>query len=70
MKFTVNNKGHFLAKSAANSVNKWNKHFLHRQTANLSCFQKSANYVGINIFSNLPSNPKSLKNEKAQFKDT
>jgi hypothetical protein len=69
MTFTVNNQEYFVAKSAVHSVNIRNKHLLHRQTANLSCFQKSAYYVGVNIFSNPPPNSKSLMNEKAQFKD-
>jgi hypothetical protein len=37
-------------------------HGLHRPIANLSCFQKSAYYAGIEIFNNLPSG---LMNEKA-----
>jgi hypothetical protein len=42
----------------------------HKPTANLSCLQKSAYYAGIKIFSNLPSDPRSPMNEKAQFKIT
>jgi hypothetical protein len=37
-------------------------------STNLTCFQKSAYYSGIKVFSNLPSSLKSLMNEKAQFK--
>jgi hypothetical protein len=36
--------------------------------ANLTFFQKSTYYSGINIFNNLPSSLKSLMNEKAEFK--
>jgi hypothetical protein len=39
-----------------------------RPIANLTCFPKSTYYSGINIFNNLPSSLKSLKNEKAEFK--
>jgi hypothetical protein len=49
------------------SVNTRNKHHLHRQTTNLSCFQKRAYYAGINIFNSLPSSLKSFMNDKAQF---
>jgi hypothetical protein len=49
------------------SVNMIHKCCLHKPIANLSCFLKSIYYAGIKIFSNLPSDPKCLINEKAQF---
>jgi hypothetical protein len=41
---------------------------LHKPVSNLSCFQKSAFYAGIRIFSNLPTDLKCLINEKARYK--
>jgi hypothetical protein len=55
---------------SGHSVNTRNKNQLHKPTANLSCFQKSAYYAGIKISNNLPSNLTSLVNKKAQFKVT
>jgi hypothetical protein len=52
---------------AVNIVNTRNTHLLHRPVANLTCFQKSTYYSGINIFNNLPRSLKSLMNEKAEF---
>jgi hypothetical protein len=49
------------------SVNTRHKNYLHKPTANLSCFQKSMHYAGIKIFNTLPSDLKSLTNEKAWF---
>jgi hypothetical protein len=68
MNFVVNDQEHFQANSAIHNVNTRSRHHLHRQVANLSCFQKSAYYAGIKIFNILPSNLKSLMNKKAQFK--
>jgi IS1 family transposase len=50
MNFLVNNKEHFQKNSAIHSVNSRNRDHLHRPTANLSCFQKSAYCAGIKIF--------------------
>jgi hypothetical protein len=44
------------------------KHYLHKPTANLYCFQKSAYYAEIKFFNNLPSDLKSLMHESARFK--
>jgi hypothetical protein len=43
------------------------KHYLHKPTAKISCFQKSAYYDRIKIFNNLPSYVRSLMNEEAQY---
>ena len=64
----TNNEEHFQTNADVHSVNTRHKHCLHKPTANLSCFQKSAYYAGINIFNNLPSDLKGLMNEKARFK--
>jgi hypothetical protein len=61
------NQEHFQTNSAVHSVNTRNKHHLHRPAANLTCFQKNTYYSGIKIFNKLPSNLKSLMNEKAEF---
>jgi hypothetical protein len=68
MNFIVNNREHFQTNSAVHSTNTRNKNQLHRSIANLSCFQKSAYYAGINIFNSLPSSLTGLINKKAQFK--
>jgi IS1 family transposase len=68
MNFIVKNQELFQTNSAVHSVNTRNKHQLHRPTANLSCFQKSAFYTGIKIFNSLPSSLTSLVNKKSQFK--
>jgi hypothetical protein len=67
MNFIVNNQEHFKTNCAIHSVNTRNKNQLHRPIANLSCFQKSAYYAGIKIFS-LLSSLTSIINKKAQFK--
>jgi hypothetical protein len=46
------------------------KHYLHKPTVNLSCFQKNTFYAGINIFNNPPLDHESLMNEKAPYKIT
>jgi hypothetical protein len=46
------------------------KHYPHKPTDSLSCFQKGAYYAGIKIFNNMPSDLKNLMNGKAQFKIT
>jgi hypothetical protein len=68
MNFVVNNQERFQTNSAIHSVNTRNMDHLHRQTVNLSCFQKNAYYAGVKIFNNLPSNLRSAMNKKAQFK--
>jgi hypothetical protein len=68
MNYVVSNEELFQTNSAIQSVNSRNRDLLHRPTANLSCFQKSAYHAGIKTFNSLPSNLKSLKNKKAQFK--
>jgi IS1 family transposase len=66
--FVVNNQELLQTNSAIHSINTRNRDHLHRPTANLSCFQRSAYYAGIKIFNNsLPSNLRSLMNKKAQF---
>jgi hypothetical protein len=70
MNFIVNNQEHFHTNLAIHSVNTRNRDHLHRPTASLSCFQKSAYYAGIKLFNSLPSNLRSLMNIKAQFKVT
>jgi hypothetical protein len=58
--FITNNQVHFQTSADAHIVNTRNGHDLHRPTANLSCFQKSAYYAGIKIINNLPSGLKVL----------
>jgi hypothetical protein len=64
----VNNQENVQTNPTVRSINTRNKHYLHRQIANLSRFQKSAFYSGIRIFNSLPYSVTKLKNEKAQFK--
>jgi hypothetical protein len=66
--FVVNNQEHFRTNSSIHGVSPMNRDHLHRPTANLSRFQKSAYYAGIKTFNSLPSNLSSLTNKKAQFK--
>jgi hypothetical protein len=66
--FFVNNQENFQTHSSVHNINTRNKHHLHRPTANLSCFQKSALYSGITVFNSLPRSITNLKNEKTQFK--
>jgi hypothetical protein len=56
--------------SLINFIRNNKEHFQTEPNANLSCFQKSAYYARIEIFNNLPSDLKSLTNEKAWFKIT
>jgi hypothetical protein len=69
LNFIISNQGHFQTNSVVHSVNTRNKHRLQRPIANLTGFQKSTYYSGINIFNNLPSSLKSLMNENATFKE-
>jgi hypothetical protein len=62
--FVTNNGQHFRTNANVHSVNTRRKHYLHKPTANLSCFQKSAYYARIKMFNNLPSDLESLMNEK------
>jgi hypothetical protein len=65
--FVVINQEHFQTNSAIHSVKTRNKDHLRRPIAKLSCFQKSAYYAGIKIFSSLLSNVRSLKYKQTQF---
>jgi hypothetical protein len=65
--FNTNNE-HFQTNADVYSVYTRPKHYLHKTIANTSCFQKSAYYAGIRMFSNLLCDLESLMNEKAQFK--
>jgi hypothetical protein len=53
--FIVNNQEHSQTNSAVHSVSTRNKNQLHRPITNLSCFQKSVYYAGINMFNCLSS---------------
>jgi hypothetical protein len=66
--FITNNEEHFLTNADVRSVSTRHKHYLHKPTDNLSCFEKSTYYGGIKSFNNLPSDLKSLMNEKTKFK--
>jgi hypothetical protein len=55
MEFIVNNQEYFHTNSAVHCGNTTNKHHLHRQSANLSCFQKNAYYDGIKFVYHLVS---------------
>jgi hypothetical protein len=66
--FIVNNQENFQTNSTVHSVSTRYKNHHHRPIANLSCFQKSAYYAGINIFNSLPSSHTSLIHKKEQFK--
>jgi hypothetical protein len=68
MNFILNNQEHFQTNSTTHSVNTRKRDYLHRPTANLSCYQKSAHCVGIKIFNSLPSDLRSLMNKQTQFK--
>jgi hypothetical protein len=57
----------FRPKQMYTVFNTRHKHQLHKPTANLSCIQKSLYDAGIKMFNNLPSDLRSLMNERAQF---
>jgi hypothetical protein len=69
LNFITNNEEHFQTNAGVHSINTKHKHYIHKPTANLSCFQKSACYAGIKIFSNLPSDLEVLWT-KTRFKTT
>jgi hypothetical protein len=64
----VNIEQNYQTNSSVHSINMRNKHRIYWPNASLSCFQKSALFVGSGIVSRLPRGYMSLKNEKAQFK--
>jgi hypothetical protein len=68
LNFVNSNQDHFQANSVVHSVNTRNKDHIRRPIANLTGFQKSTYYSGINISNSVPSGLKSLINEKATFK--
>jgi hypothetical protein len=68
MNFFGNNQEYFKTNLSVHTINTRIEHYLHRPTANLSCFQKSTFYAGINIFSSLLVNLMSLRSKEAQFK--
>jgi hypothetical protein len=68
MIFIAKNQEMFPTNSHIHTVNTRNKNQLHRPIANLSCFQKSAYYASIKIFSSLPSNVTTFIDKPAQFK--
>jgi hypothetical protein len=68
MNSVVNNQDIFWTNSAIHTVNTRKRDQLHRLTANLSHFQKSAYYTGIKILNSLPSNLRSLIIKKVQLK--
>lgn len=68
MHLVVNNQKLLQTDSATQNTNTSNRDHLHRPTANISHFQKSAYYFGIKIFNNLPLSFRSVMNKKAQFK--
>jgi hypothetical protein len=44
------NEEHFQTNADVRSVNTRHRHYLHKPTANLSCFQKNTYYAGIKMF--------------------
>jgi hypothetical protein len=63
--FITDKEKHFQNNAAVHSVNTRHGYYLHKSTDNFSCFQKSAYYIGIRLFNYLPSDLKSLVNEKS-----
>jgi hypothetical protein len=68
MNFVINNHENFQTHSIIYSINKKNKHHLHRPNANPSFYQKSTLYAGNKIFNSSPCSLIILKYEKAKFK--
>jgi hypothetical protein len=68
LNFVVKNKNIFRQTQQYAVLTLKNKDHLHRPTANLLYFQKSAYFAIIKIFNSLSSNLRSLINKKAQFK--
>ena len=68
--FVINNQENFQTHWSVHNINTRNKHHLRRPNLNMSCFQKSTFYGGINIFNVLPCSLTVHKNEKAKFKVT
>jgi hypothetical protein len=62
------NKEHFQTNEDVHSVNTRHKHYLHKRTPILTCFQKSIYYAGIKIFNNLPSDLKIFINKVHNLK--
>jgi len=68
MSSIINNQEIFQTNSSIHNIKTRNKHHLHRPNANLSYFQKSTFYTGIQIFNSLPPSVEIFKNDKAKFK--
>jgi hypothetical protein len=64
----ITNNEHFHTNAEIHSENTSHRLCLLKSTANLLCFQKIVCDAGIKIFNNLPSDLKSLMDERARFK--
>jgi hypothetical protein len=63
--FITNKEEYFQANADVHSVNTRHKHYIHKSTANISCFQNSTYYARIKSFNNLSPDLKSFMSEKA-----
>jgi hypothetical protein len=68
MDLITNDEEHFQTNADVHCANTKHKLYLHKQIANLSCFQRSAYYVGIKVFNNMLSDFKSLMMKKHYLK--
>jgi len=59
----------FLTNTYVHGLDTWNKNRLYLPVVSLSCVQKGVSYVGVRIFTSLPSNIQSYRNDRKRFKN-
>jgi hypothetical protein len=70
MNFIITNQENFQTNSSVHNISTGNKHHIHRQNADVSCFRKSTFYAGVKTFNTLPPSLKILKNEKGKIQSS
>ena len=70
MNFIIINQENFQTNPSVRNINTSNKHHLHRQNSDVSCFHKSIFYAGVKTFNTLPPSLKILKNEKGKIQSS
>jgi hypothetical protein len=64
----VDNQKTFQTNLSIQGLDTRNKNQLYLPIVNLSCFQKGVSYCAMKIFNSLPTNIKSLRNDRMKFK--
>ena len=66
--FVVQNKKYFLTNNESHNIDTRQRNDLHLPQANLTIYQRGAQYLGIKIFNNLPLEIKIVADNQKKFK--